>query len=96
MLDFLNHDEVFCSIIIRIIDEKHAGVVLAVKTDKFIPAKLPLKAITDLYSVFLSRIQRTLEKDDILLLKNGAAVYRGFVDLPPKKGKNYLRLRRPD
>ena len=96
MSDFLHHDEVFCSVIIRMIDEKNAGIVMAIKTDKYNDRKFPLRAITNFYDRFLPKIQRTLEKDDVLIIKNGVAVYRGFVELPPKRGKNYLRLRKPD
>ena len=78
------------------ISETEAAVVMAIKTDEFNGFKIPLMAATNFYPNLLTKIQRTLEKDDILTVKNGVAVYRGFVDLPPKRGKSYLRLRKPD
>lgn len=96
MIDFLTTDIVFCSIIIRMIDNKTAGIVLALKTDAFDPSEHHLKISSDILQQFRHKIYSTLENDDVLILRNGVAVYRGFVDLPPKKGKSFLRLRKPD
>jgi hypothetical protein len=96
MLDMLDTGVVYCTVIVRMIDDKTAGVVMGIKTDAFNGDNLPLKLSSEYFSKLRNGIDRTFENDDTLMLKNGLAVYRGFVELPPRTNRNYLKLRKPD
>ncbi len=96
MLALLDNDLVYCSIIIRMISDTEAGIVLGIKTDKYNDSHTALYQSSEYLYNLRRKINRTLENDDVLIIKNGLAIYRGFVDLPPKKGKSFLRLRKPD
>lgn len=76
------------------IDKSNAGVVVLLKTESHIPETISLEYSTKFRSAFQHGLKTTFINDKTLIQKNNVAVYRGFVDLPVRKGVSPLRLRK--